>query len=318
MLEGEQVTHKTQQHLDRCLTCKSCETTCPSGVKYGHLVELARPRVDQLVKRGVGARMLRWLIRQIVPYPRRFTLLLTLGQLSKPFLPQRLAGLVPSITANGFKSSTTHERTMLLHEGCAQAVVAPSINQAARAIFDRLDVSLDSPPRVGCCGAVNLHLGDKAGAIKVAKTNIDQWLTRVGSGAEGLLVASSGCAVMIQDYPSFFSDDDPYLLAAKKIAVLVKEPSEALTPEALKEKFPGPPKHQKVAFQVPCSMQHATHAQDHVKDCLRALGYELSPIAGEHLCCGSAGSYSLLQPDRSEERRVGKECRSRWSGEPKK
>ena len=296
MLEGEAVTSKTQQHLDRCLTCRSCETTCPSGVKYGHLVELARPRVEELVKRSWSDRFQRWFIRQVVPFQRRFAFLLKLGQLSKPLLPASLAELVPKVSAADFETTSAHQRTMLILEGCAQAAVAPSINQAARRVFDRIEISLHAPPDVGCCGAVNYHLGDAAGAKAIAIKNIDLWLQSLDDGAEALLVSSSGCAAMIQDYPSLFSEQESYFEHAKRLAEAVKDPSEVLSPESLTEKFSGDPQHKRIAFQAPCSMQHSTHTQPSVRRCLEALGYELTSVADEHLCCGSAGSYSLLQP----------------------
>lgn len=299
MLEGEDVTVKTQQHLDRCLTCRSCETTCPSGVAYGHLVELARPRVEQQVKRGSGDRFQRWLIRQIVPHRQRFNLLLKLGQLLKPLLPTKLAELIPRTSTLAYKPSSLHARTMLILEGCAQASVAPSINQAARQVFDKFDISLHAPKDVGCCGAVSYHLGDVSGAKALAKKNIDLWLQSIDSGAEALLVASSGCAAMIKDYPSLFSEHEPHFAQAKKLAEAVKDPSEVLDPKSLKEKFPAQRQHKRIAFQAPCSMQHSTHTDGSVERCLEALGYELSFVPEAHLCCGSAGSYSLLQPELS-------------------
>lgn len=296
MLEGEQVSAKTQQHLDRCLTCRSCETTCPSGVKYGHLVELARPRVEQQVKRGWSDRFQRWLIRQIVPYPQRFKMLLKLGLIMKPFLPANLAELVPKTSTEQSTPYSPHSRTMLILEGCAQSSVAPSINQAARKVFDKFEISLQAPTEVGCCGAVNYHLGDAEGAKQMAKNNIDLWLRSIDDGAEALLVASSGCAAMIQDYPSLFSEDESYFTHAERLAEAVKDPAEVLAPESLAEKFPGQRRHKRIAFQAPCSMQHSTHTDVNVRNCLNALGYELVQVAEEHLCCGSAGSYSLLQP----------------------
>lgn len=305
MLEGESVSKKTQLHLDRCLTCRSCETTCPSGVKYGHLVELARPRVDQQVKRGLSERLRRAMIRQIVPYPQRFGLLLRLGRLFKPFLPRALSELVPQISPEIWpakpRSYHQHERKMLILEGCAQAAVAPRINQAARNIFDRFEITLQSPKGVGCCGAVSYHLGDEVEARAAAKNNIDRWWPSIESGAEALLVTSSGCAAMIQDYPYLFRDDATYRVRAEKLVKFVCDPSEKLDPAELKKKYRGELKPKQIAFQAPCSMQHSTHTHEHVKRCLRALEFELCAVADEHLCCGSAGSYSLLQPDLSNE-----------------
>lgn len=296
-LEGETVTKKTQLHLDRCLTCRSCETTCPSGVEYGHLVELARPRVEKIVGRGRLERLKRWLIRHIVPYPKRFSALLILGRLVKPVLPSRLAEMLPQRSTLEFSATSQHPRTMLLLEGCAQSVVAPSINAATRQVFDHLGIALAAPTGVGCCGAVAYHLGDKSGAEQQARINIDKWWAQIEQGAEAIVVPSSGCAAMIADYPVLFADDQSYLARAKEVARLVCDPSQKLDAHQLATAFKPVSEQNRIAFQAPCSMQHSTHADQSVRNCLTAVGYELTAVAEEYLCCGSAGSYSLLQPD---------------------
>ena len=300
MLEGEQVTAKTQHHLDRCLTCRSCETTCPSGVKYGHLVELARPEVDRQVRRGLGERFRRWLIKKVVPYPKRFAIAIVLGQRFKPFLPRRLAELVPNTrkTAEPHQA-VKHPRTMLMLEGCAQSVVAPAINDAARELFDRLEISLSSPRGVGCCGAVHYHLNDLAKATAQARSNIDVWWPLIEQGAESVLASSSGCAAMLKDYPQLFVNDEQYRKKAQKLAELVADPAEKIDMQKLREVVPDKAQ-KKIAFQIPCTMQHSTHSASAVRDCLVAVGYELTAVPEQHLCCGSAGSYSLLQAEISE------------------
>ena len=315
MLEGEQVSKKTQTHLDRCLTCRSCETTCPSGVKYGHLVELARPEVERRVGRGFLERAHRWLIKQVVPFPKRFALAVWLGRLLKPLLPQGIAELVPQQNVSPrVDKLSEHSRRMLLLEGCAQSVVAPSINQATRELFNRLEVSVEAPPSAGCCGAVNYHLNDIERAATQARMNIDAWWPEINRGAEGLLVPSSGCAAMIKDYPQLFSEDDPYRDKAKRVAALVSDPAEKIDPAQLKNVVPRRAQTS-IAFQVPCTMQHATHSDHAVRRCLDSVGFKLTTVPDQHLCCGSAGSYSLLQSELST-RLLDNKLAALASGEP--
>ena len=300
MLEGEQVTARTQAHLDRCLTCRSCETTCPSGVQYGQLVELARPFVDEKVPRKRIDRLRRWLVKNIVPYPSRFRLAIQLGAFFKPFLPRRFAELVPKRSNLEIKISSSQQRSMLILEGCAQSVVAPSINQAARKLFDHLGVSLVAPTAAGCCGAVNYHLNDVDAGREQARKNIDAWWPEIVAGAENILVPSSGCALMLKEYPSLFVDDSQYLEKAETVANLVADPADMIS-QADSTKFIANGDETRIAFQVPCTMQHGTHAEKGVTQCLQAAGFKLTTVADSHLCCGSAGSYSLLQAGLSEQ-----------------
>ncbi|MGR8949878.1 MAG: glycolate oxidase subunit GlcF [Gammaproteobacteria bacterium] len=298
MLEGEELSAKTQHHLDRCLTCRSCETTCPSGVKYGELVELARPWVDEQVPRKPLDKLRRWLIKKIVPYPGRFRLAVRLGAVFKPILPQRLAESVPSCSSATAAVESGHARNMLLLAGCAQSVVAPSINQAACEIFDRLGIALSASKSAGCCGAVDFHLNNVAQAKARARANIDAWWPGIEAGAESILITSSGCAVMVQQYPQLFQNDPDYLGKAERVARLVADPAEKIDIEKLKE-IVGGTEQTRVAFQAPCTMQHGSHADVHVRKCLQVAGFDLTLVSDPHLCCGSAGSYSLLQPELS-------------------
>ena len=300
MLEGEEVSAKTQTHLDRCLTCRSCETTCPSGVQYGQLVELARPVVDEKIPRKIFDRLRRWLVKNIVPYPGRFHLAVLLGSIFKPFLPRRLAESVPTRSILNPIPNGSHARQMVMLEGCAQSVVAPSINQSVQRLFDHLGVSVVAADSAGCCGAVNYHLNDVPTARQQARINIDAWWSAIEAGAESILVASSGCAMMIKEYPALFADDPAYLPKAERVASLVADPAEKMS-EAAATKFTTYSDAKRIAFQVPCTMQHGTHKEKHVKQCLEAAGFNLTNVVDAHLCCGSAGSYSLLQPALSEQ-----------------
>ena len=315
MLEGEQVGVKTQRHLDRCLTCRSCETTCPSGVKYGHLVELARPQLERKVGRKLLDRLRRWIIKQLVPYPARFGCAVRLGRFVKPILPSRLAELTPmQATERQRAQRIKHKRKMLLLRGCAQSVVAPNINHAAIALFDRLGISLCEIDEAGCCGAVDYHLNDLDKAIMRARSNIDAWWPEIENGAESLLVASSGCAAMLKDYPQLFREDAQYLAKAQTISELVADPAEKIDLAKLKTLIPH--KNQKlIAFQIPCTMHHTTHSDHAVRRCLQSVGFEFTNPSEQHLCCGSAGSYSLLQPELSE-RLLDNKLRALDAGDP--
>ncbi|MFT4561204.1 MAG: glycolate oxidase iron-sulfur subunit [Gammaproteobacteria bacterium] len=301
MLEDADLSRSTQLHLDRCLTCRACETTCPSGVNYSRLVELARPIVDAKVGRRPFDRFKRWLLRQIVPHPRRFGALLAVARIFKPLYPRALAELVPSAKAmQNPLQEQSHGRKMLLIEGCVQQVAAPEINAAAREIFGRLDVELVSSANAGCCGAVSYHLGEVAEAQAYARRNIDAWSAAVGEGARALISTSTGCTVMLKEYGELLRDDPLYAARAAQISALVRDPSEALDVGELAKVYQVK-SDRRIAFHAPCTMQHGLRVSHRAEECLRAVGFEFTNVPDGHLCCGSAGTYSLLQPALSSQ-----------------
>jgi glycolate oxidase iron-sulfur subunit len=311
LLEGGDVTTTTQTHLDRCLGCRACETTCPSGVHYTRLLELVRPHVEQVVPRAFRARFTRWLLRKIVPYPARFGRLLAMGRVVRRVLPRKLRELVPSISRAKFATAEVaapRARYVLL-EGCVQDTAAPQINLAAAQILSSLQITTQRAPQAGCCGALALHLGATEEARDCARRNIDAWSPLLTSGEyAGVFCASSGCTQVLKDYGHLLRDDPRYAARASDLAAAVRDASEVITaPEiaALCAKEPG---HQTttIAFQAPCSLQHGLHGNLKVSELLRAAGYQLSAVADGHLCCGSAGSYSLLQPAIAGELRARK------------
>jgi glycolate oxidase iron-sulfur subunit len=301
MLEDAAVTEKTQSHLDRCLTCRACETTCPSGVKYGRLVELARPLVDERVGRTLLERLERRLIRLIIPNTRRFGLLMAIARLLKPIFPAALREFVPPVipSAKAILNSS-HERKMVLLDGCVQPVTGPEINAAAYAVFDRLGVELLTLPNAGCCGAVSYHLGEVAEAKRYARQNVDTWHTALERGAEAVVSTSTGCTAMLKDYGELLAGDPAYAKRAQEVAAAVRDPSEVLDAGELGRAYQVK-SEQHIAFHAPCSMQHSLHVSDNAEACLRAVGFELTSVPDGHLCCGSAGSYSLLQPRLSSQ-----------------
>ena len=296
MLEDASVSKSTQVHLDRCLTCRSCETTCPSGVRYSRLLELARPMLETKVRRRLWDRLQRRLIRLVIPYPARFAALMTVARIFKPLMPRALGELVPAAPVKtSDPQPVAHSRQMVLLDGCVQQSAAPSINAAARDIFNQLEIQLRSFPNSGCCGAVSYHLGEVAEAQRYAKNNIDAWTDALKAGAEAIVSTSTGCAIMLKEYGDLLSEDPIYAERAKKIADIVRDPSEVIDPDALSRLYrtQSPPR---IAFHAPCTMQHGMGVAAKAEDCLRAVGFELTNVPDEHLCCGSAGSYSILQP----------------------
>jgi glycolate oxidase iron-sulfur subunit len=301
MLEEADLGRSTQLHLDRCLTCRACETTCPSGVNYSRLVELARPIVDAKVGRRPLEQFKRWLLRQIVPHPQRFAALMFIARIFRPLYPRALAELVPKAKRKQLSSQAgLHERKMLIIEGCVQQVAAPEINAAAREVFSRLKIELVSPTNAGCCGAVSYHLGEVAEAQDYARRNIDAWSAAVAAGVQALISTSTGCSVMLKEYGELLRDDPIYADRARQISALVRDPSEVLDLGELAKAYQVK-SDRRIAFHAPCTMQHGLRVAQRAEACLSAVGFELTEVPDGHLCCGSAGTYSLLQPALSEQ-----------------
>ncbi|MBP6735488.1 MAG: glycolate oxidase subunit GlcF [Chromatiaceae bacterium] len=308
VLEGQTPSRKTQIHLDRCLTCRSCETTCPSGVRYGRLVEIGRAAVEAAVPRPWDERLARRLLRWLVPSRVRFGLFLGLGQLFRPLLPASLKAKVPLRRVAGPWPTAPRPRTLLALAGCAQAAATPDTNAAAARVLDRLGIRLVEAPRAGCCGALPHHLGAEEEALAMIRRNIDAWWPQVEAGAEAILVTASGCGAMVKDYGALLAQDPVYAAKAARIASLARDPSEVLAVELARPEvaLPMPGAGRKIAFHSPCSLQHGQKLPGLAEGLLTRLGYELTPVADGHLCCGSAGSYSLLQPTLARQLRDNK------------
>ncbi len=311
VLEGQAPSRKTQLHLDRCLTCRSCETTCPSGVRYGRLVDIGRVTVEAAVPRPTGERLARRLLRWLVPYPRRFGPLLRLGQTFRPLLPEILRAKVPPRRVAGPWPARPHPRTLIALAGCAQALMTPDTNAATARILDRLGIRLVEAPQAGCCGALPHHLAAEDEALAMVRRNIDAWWPLVEAGAEAILVTASGCGTMVKDYGTLLAHDPIYADKAARIAALARDPGEVLAmelarPEAATLLAAVRAGSRCIAFHSPCSLQHGQKLPGLVEGILVRLGFELTPVADGHLCCGSAGSYSLLQPELSRRLRDNK------------
>jgi len=300
MLETGDVSEKSQLHLDRCLTCRSCETTCPSGVKYGRLAEIGRDIMEEQLSRPADQRLKRWLIRKVLPYPHRFGFLLKLGQLFRSFLPRDLKAQVPVKRITRPRPSQQHSRQMLVLEGCAQPSATPNTNNAAARVLDRLGISLIAAPDAGCCGAVSYHIPAHEEGLAFMRRNIDAWWPYIEAGAEAIVISASGCGSMVKEYGEKLKHDDAYAAKAKRISALTRDLSEILIKEDL-EKLVVKQTNRKTAVHCPCSLQHAQQLGGHVEQILQRAGIELSKTQNGHLCCGSAGTYSLLQPTLSQQ-----------------
>jgi len=301
MLEGQSVSSRTQYHLDRCLTCRACETTCPSGVRYGRLVDIGRELIESRADRSTWGRLQRWGLRQVLPYPQRFAFFLGLGRLFSPVLPGELKAKIPPRQAASSRPASIpsghHSRRMLIMEGCAQSVTTPETNNAAARVLDRLGITLLSVQGQGCCGAVSQHLAAAEEAKSFIKRNIDAWWPQIEAGAEAIIVSASGCAVHVKEYGELLSDDPVYAEKAARVASLSKDLSEVLAEENLDEV--KPPQGKRIAFHSPCSLQHGQQLSGKVEAILQRVGFELVEVEDAHLCCGSAGTYSILQADMS-------------------
>jgi glycolate oxidase iron-sulfur subunit len=312
MLEGNAVSAKTQLHLDRCLTCRSCETTCPSGVKYGRLVDIGREIVDEKVGRPFGERIKRGVLHWGLTSGAPFAFVVALSRMLRGVLPARLRRSIPPRAPAGVWPAPTHLRKMLVLKGCVQPVLLPRIDAAAARVLDRLGIDLESVPESGCCGALSHHLNMHDAAIAAMKRNIDAWWPHIEQGAEAIVVTASGCSVMVKEYGHRLRLDPAYAAKATRVSALAKDVSEVITAEweritrMLLAREPVPVGTVRMAFHSPCTLQHGLNLKGGVERILRDLGYTLAPVADAHLCCGSAGTYSILQPELSQRLKANK------------
>ncbi|PID50211.1 MAG: glycolate oxidase iron-sulfur subunit [Proteobacteria bacterium] len=299
ILEGATPTASTRLHLDRCLTCRSCETTCPSGVRYGRLVDIGREIVEHQTERPWTERLMRQALCRILPYPKRFQTLLAIGYLVKPLLPLKLARKLPPQQKNQHWPAKPKPRKMLAFEGCVQSVTTPATNIATAQVLQKLGIALVPVKQAGCCGAVHLHLGETQASLDFMRRNIDAWWPQLEAGAEAIVVTASGCGATIKAYGELLKNDPDYADKARKIAALTKDISEVLLTADFGKTLIDP-EWRKIAFHSPCTLQHGQKLNGVVETILAKAGFELTTVADAHLCCGSAGTYSILQPQLSQ------------------
>jgi len=301
VLEGTPAKRANQLHLDRCLTCRNCESTCPSGVQYGHLVDIGRAVVDKQVERPWRERALRWLLREGLTRPWLFGTAMKLGRSFSWALPATLRAKVGTVRPAGPVPQQTHTRKVLLLNNCVQPSMAPSIDAATARVLDTLGVQSIIAPRSGCCGAIRQHLDDHEGARNNIRANIDAWWP-FESEVEAIVINASGCGAMVKDYAHLMREDPAYAAKAKRIVELTKDVSEFLVSVPAN----ATPRTQRIAFHPPCTLQHGLKIRGQVEALLKSLGAELVPVRDAHLCCGSAGTYSILQTELSQELRTRK------------
>jgi glycolate oxidase iron-sulfur subunit len=301
VLEGAPATKKVQLHLDRCLTCRACETTCPSGVRYGRLADIGRAVIERQVGRGRIERLVRGALRTVLPRPWIFNPLLRLGQLVRPLLPPALQKSVPLPHAPTPWPAPRHPRRMVVLDGCVQPGIAPNINAAAARVLDRLGISLVRARRHACCGAVPYHLNAQEEGLDYARRLIDAWWPHVERGAEAIVISATGCGAMVVEYGHLLRHDPAYAEKAAKVSALAKDVSQVIATEQkrIATLLYGKPRP-RLAFHAPCTLQHALKLRGVVEELLRGAGFALTPVPDAHLCCGSAGTYSLLQPELSQ------------------
>jgi glycolate oxidase iron-sulfur subunit len=295
VLEGNEVTEKTQLHLDRCLSCRNCETTCPSGVDYHNLLDIGRAVVDAAVPRSPGQRLLREGLRKVVPNATLFKSLTQWGNTFRPLLPDSLKNKLPaSITPAKARPALRHARQVLLLEGCVQPGLSPNTNAATARVLDRLGISVKPIAEAGCCGAVDYHLNAQDAGLDRARRNIDAWWPSIESGALAIVQTASGCGAFVKDYGHLLRADPAYAAKAQRVSELAKDLVEVLRDEPLESL--NIHADLRLAFHCPCTLQHAQKLAGAVESVLLRLGFNLSAVPDGHLCCGSAGTYSITQP----------------------
>jgi glycolate oxidase iron-sulfur subunit len=307
-LEGAEVTAKTQLHLDRCLTCRACETTCPSGVRYGRLVDIGRKFVDDRVGRSAMDAARRGSLRRGLLSRPLFGAALRLGRFAKGWLPRRLASSIPDVRSAGAWPAPRHPRRVLIPAGCVQPALAPNIDAATARVLDLAGISAVAVDDGGCCGALSYHLSEHDEARAFARRNIDAWWPHVEQGAEAIVVTASGCGVMVREYDHLLAGDAAYAARARRVAELARDPVEliaALWPH-IATQIDRERTGARVAFHPPCTLQHGIGIRGDVERLLADAGFTLLPVADAHLCCGSAGTYSILQPELAGKLKVNK------------
>ncbi|MBZ9559808.1 MULTISPECIES: glycolate oxidase subunit GlcF [unclassified Modicisalibacter] len=304
--DDDQVTRETQLHLDRCLTCRNCETTCPSGVEYHKLLDIGRAEVDRRVGRTPKERVIHLGLRKALVDPHRFKALLALGQTFRPLVPGTLRDKLPArpVEPGERPDGRQHARQMLILEGCVQPGLSPNTNAATARVLGRLGIGLTPAPQAGCCGAIDYHLNAQEAGRERMRANIDAWWPAIENGVEAIVQTASGCGAFVKEYRDMLADDPAYAEKAERVSALARDLSEILRDEDLDALDVS--ESRRLAFHCPCTLQHAQRLGGSVERVLTRLGFELTPVQDAHLCCGSAGTYSVTQPELATQLRDNK------------
>lgn len=306
VLEGEPATAVTRDHLDRCLTCRNCETTCPSGVKYGELLDIGREVVEQQAPRPLLEQVTRWAMRNTFTSPSFFSGALSAGRLVRPLVPENMRhGLAEGVPAGAWPAAN-HERHVVTLAGCVQGVMAPRINAASARVLDHFGVTLKEVSGSTCCGAINHHLNAHEEAMAQVRANVDVWCKALDDGADAIVITASGCGAMVRDYARLLADDKQYSEKSARVTAHVKDLAEFVGTLDIEGEDWSSIKGREVAYHPPCTLQHGQSLPGVAESVLRRVGVELKPVADSHLCCGSAGTYSITQPKLSAQLRDNK------------
>ncbi|MGZ8185440.1 MAG: glycolate oxidase subunit GlcF [Methylobacter sp.] len=298
LLEGKAVTRQTQLHLDRCLTCRACETACPSGVQYAKLADIGRAEIEKRIPRSLSQQVIRRALRWIVPSTRRFGLILKLARAVRPLMPSALRGYIPAAKSPGIWPPARHKRRMLILAGCVQPMLEPGIDSALARLLDKHEISA-IPLYSGCCGAVSHHLSAAQQTRAHIKATIDAIWPHMEAGIESVIITASGCGAMLREYGYILREDPEYAVKAARVTELCRDPVQVV--ESLPVSSIG--KGRRVAFHPPCSLLNALKLEGRVEAVLKRAGFELLPVQESAICCGSAGTYSILQPGLARELR---------------
>ncbi|GJL82891.1 MAG: glycolate oxidase iron-sulfur subunit [marine bacterium B5-7] len=297
VLEGTEPTNTTRLHLDRCLTCRSCETTCPSGVEYGKLLDIGRLIVEQKTRRPALESFTRLMLDRFLGQPQLARVSFTLARLVRPVLPSSIKAKITPTQKNFEVVTGSHDRRVLMLDGCVQPTLTPRTNQAAKLILDRLGIETVTVAAAGCCGSLSQHLSFANRARQQIRRNIDAWWPHIENGVEALIVTASGCQLMVKDYGHVMKDDSAYAVRAQRVSELVRDLCEFVSDDI--EQVNIKPSVSRIAFHAPCTYQHGLKLTGQVERLLQMLGYQLTMVTDAHLCCGSAGTYSVLQAELS-------------------
>ena len=295
MLEGQEVTDTTQAHLDSCLGCLNCQTTCPSGVQYGELAEIGKHYIEEKNIRSTSSKLKRWLICKVLPYPKRFA---PFVMLAKTFGILPRTAKYPNVTIK-----QASKQSILLLDGCVQSLTSSHVNQHLKNILAKLNIAATSEKYVECCGAIEHHNGQPEKALIRIRANIDRWWPHIEQGASAIVMTASGCGSVVKDYARLLANDPSYAEKAEKISQLTQDASEFLATHNLQK---ASATTSKVAFHPPCTLQHDQKINGVVENILENAGYTLTKFKDTHLCCGSAGTYSILQPTMANKLRDNK------------
>ncbi len=311
-LEGKTPSRQTQLHLDRCLTCRNCESTCPSGVRYSQLLNIGRAVINKKVSRSPNQKALQLTLRKLFLSRFLFSIVVKTGQTLKPALPAFLKSSIPDKQNKLHFKKRLHNRKILLVTGCVQPGLKPNIDIACKIIFDRLDIECIESPETRCCGSLSHHLNAEHEAMTIIRSNIDNWWPLIeNKQVEAICMTASGCGVAIKEYQQLLANDKNYADKAATISSLFKDPGEIISDGSYAEKqkkikllmagHKPSDKKTSVAFHPPCTLQHGMQLKNIIEPVLVHFGYSLQAFEEKHLCCGSAGTYSITQKTISQQ-----------------